>query len=96
MIKKLNATMVFLMVTCGFGSSYAQIADLNIAGPCVHYNDRQSCVSYPTGECFWDEADQRCENRFNSEDRCSSYGYQRCISTWGCFWDQEDQRCERR
>lgn len=69
-----------------------------LAGPCVHLHDQDQCVSYPTGECFWDEADQRCENRYNNEDRCSLIDdLDACIySQFECFWDHDDQRCERR
>lgn len=68
------------------------------AGPCVHLHNPFRCNNYPTGECFWDEADQRCENRNNNEDRCSQiYSRYSCInSPFGCFWDYDDQRCERR
>lgn len=69
-----------------------------LAGPCVHFRDQFQCTSYPTGECFWDVADQRCESTRNSEDRCSlindpSLCY---VTSWNCFWDNDDQRCERR
>ncbi|MEI6806390.1 MAG: hypothetical protein WCK49_07795 [Myxococcaceae bacterium] len=66
------------------------------AGPCVHQRSEYECVNYPTGECFWDTADQRCENRNNNEDACSRMSYYNCMATRGCFWDQDDQRCERR
>lgn len=68
------------------------------AGPCVHLHNQFQCNNYPTGECFWDVADQRCENRGNSEDSCSRiYSRYSCINSYlGCFWDEDDQRCERR
>ncbi|MCA9507737.1 MAG: hypothetical protein KC505_04865 [Myxococcales bacterium] len=67
------------------------------AGPCVHLRNPTSCINYPTGECFWDDADQRCES-YRNEDRCSTiYSVSRCEnSVWNCFWDYDDQRCERR
>ena len=68
------------------------------AGPCVHLRNQDHCVAYPTGECFWDEADQRCENRSNNEDACSRMiSYDSCSNSYyNCFWDNDDQRCERR
>jgi hypothetical protein len=68
------------------------------AGPCVHLHNPNQCINYPTGECFWDYADQRCESYNSREDQCSLiYSYNRCInSQYNCFWDYDDQRCERR
>lgn len=68
------------------------------AGPCVHLRHPYQCANYFTGECFWDEADQRCENRNNWEDACSRIqNPYRCVqSYYNCFWDEDDQRCERR
>lgn len=67
------------------------------SGPCSQMHSRYQCNNYRTGECFWDDADQRCENRNNYEDRCSRiHCPNTCLNTRGCFWDYDDQRCESR
>jgi hypothetical protein len=76
------------------GLSFAQSEDR--AGPCVHLRNPWQCVNYPTGECFWDADDQRCENKVYNEDACNRLPYNWCVSNPGCFWDAADQRCERR
>ncbi|MEI6806389.1 MAG: hypothetical protein WCK49_07790 [Myxococcaceae bacterium] len=65
-------------------------------GPCRNLMNKDECAKYPTGECFWDTQDQRCENRNNTEDPCSQIAdINSCnLSKMGCFWDKEDQRCE--
>jgi hypothetical protein len=85
-------TTLFVLGSLSFASN------VFAAGPCVHLRTPEQCISYPTGECFWDEADQRCENRSNDEDACSRYhSYYSCTnSPYNCFWDNDDQRCERR
>lgn len=67
------------------------------SGPCSHLRSQYKCNNYRTGECFWDEADQRCENRNNYEDSCSRiYCPNTCFNSRECFWDYADQRCESR
>ena len=55
------------------------------AGPCVHLRDWGSCTGYPTGECFWDSTDSRCENRGDNTESagggyCGKLGYWPCVS----------------
>jgi hypothetical protein len=91
MNRKINS---LLFVIAAITTSTAAFA----AGPCTHLRYPGECVSYPTGECYWDESDQRCENRSNNEDACSRIrdSYACSYSSYGCFWDNDDQRCERR
>jgi hypothetical protein len=94
-MKKLDVLLasIFMLI------SWTSLATVEIkAGPCVHLRNPTQCVNYPTGECFWDYADQRCENYNNNEDQCSLITSQwRCINSHlNCFWDHDDQRCERR
>lgn len=88
------ASSFFLVAAQSFSMGQTTIQ----AGPCVHLRSPYQCVNYPTGECFWDYADQRCESYNNREDQCSFISSQfRCInSPYNCFWDYDDQRCERR
>lgn len=94
-MKKLGFAIISLVWVFSLASNAGGV--VIAAGPCVHLHSPGACANYPTGECFWDYADQRCENRNNTEDRCSSiYSPSRCInSPYGCFWDYDDQRCER-
>lgn len=90
---------ITLLTASTFAESFPKSQQITpLAGPCVHLRTPYQCVNYPTGECFWDDADQRCESYNDNEDRCSrirSPG--RCLnSPYGCFWDYDDQRCERR
>lgn len=95
-MKKLGILAAGIAMTVSLASLAHQ--DTIQAGPCVHLRSPDRCVSYPTGECFWDYADQRCESYYDTEDRCSLIdSYNRCIySHYNCFWDHDDQRCERR
>jgi hypothetical protein len=71
------------------------------AGPCVHLRSFQACVNYPSGECFWDASDFRCESRFDRGESggggfCGNLSYSPCVRDFRCFWDGSDNRCETR
>lgn len=102
-MKKFAQLFTTVSLTLLAGNSFANTAQspkeiMPYAGPCVHLRTPYQSVNYYTGECFWDEADQRCENRDNNEDACSRIqNPYNCIrSSLNCFWDNDDQRCERR
>ncbi|MEZ4302911.1 MAG: hypothetical protein R3B70_48760 [Polyangiaceae bacterium] len=66
-------------------------------GPCPHLHTQSECLAYPTGECFWDTTDWRCESRYASDAKCGTiYNKWTCVWTPGCFWDETDYRCERK
>lgn len=90
------SALVIVATSSFAGSASQQITPM--AGPCVHLRTPSQCLNYPTGECFWDDADQRCESYYDNEDKCSLItSPRRCISSqYNCFWDSDDQRCERR
>ena len=98
LVKLFTAAFFLMAAGSSFASSKGSSNFEVMAGPCVHLHSPNQCNNYPTGECFWDVADQRCENRNNNEDQCSRiYSHYSCInSPYGCFWDYDDQRCERR
>jgi hypothetical protein len=61
---------------------------------CAYYNNPHQCAKDPSGLCFWDAADQRCENR-GPATLCNRVPTMNaCVHSPGCFWDQDDQRCE--
>jgi hypothetical protein len=67
------------------------------SGPCSEIGSPDECAKYPSGQCFWDATDQRCESRSNNEDGCSRIRSRTiCALSIYCSWDNEDQRCEKR
>jgi hypothetical protein len=90
-----------LCVAAVLFSFAAKAQEADKAGPCVHLRSPGECVGYPTGECFWDVDDFRCESRFDRGETaggggCSVLPYAACVSNFACFWDNADNRCERR
>ncbi len=85
-------------------TSFAARAETDVddkAGPCVHLRNFHACVNYPSGECFWDASDSRCESRYDGGETagggyCGSQGYFSCVRDFRCFWDNTDNRCETR
>lgn len=91
MIAKLLLSGAFLLGVLGFAAEAS--AQPN---PCAHLRNEWSCTRYPTGECFWDHTDWRCESRFVGDARCGWIrNRNHCAWTPGCFWDETDFRCER-
>ena len=90
----------FLCVAAVLFSFAAKANEADKAGPCVHLRSFGECMNYPTGECFWDADDNRCESRGGGETAggggCINLPYYSCVNNFSCFWDNADNRCERR
>ncbi len=91
----------FFCVAAVLFSFAAQANEADKAGPCVHLRSFGECSRYPTGECFWDADDNRCESRFDHDETaggggCGTLPYYACVNNFSCFWDNSDNRCERR
>lgn len=63
--------------------------------PCIYLHSPYQCITFPTGQCFWDISIGKCKNYYNNEDMCIFiHEPKACInSSHNCLWDMDKHQC---